>query len=137
MKIRFTALTAGLCLLASLSFAVRPHIYAYKEARIVLATVKHIATGNFTRHHGTITAANAAGGAGGAGGAGTAAAAGTEAERYRNVGFTTVLVEPDSGLFRGMSAVIDLRDSTPATNLILKDEVAQHIALEQRGGFGG
>ncbi len=48
-----------------------------------------------------------------------------------------MLVEPDSGLFRGVSAVIDLRDSTPTNNLILKDEVAQHIALEMRGGFGG
>jgi imidazolonepropionase-like amidohydrolase len=85
-------------------------------------------------------AAPAAGGGRGGAAAATAAAtapAGTEAERYRNVGFTTVLVEPDNGIFRGESAVIDLRDSAPVTALIVRDHAAQHISIAAGGGFGG
>src|SRR5437764_1273822 len=59
MKIRFTALTAGLCLLASLSFAERPHIYALKDARIVVAPGKVIAKGNVIIRDGLIVAAGA------------------------------------------------------------------------------
>jgi imidazolonepropionase-like amidohydrolase len=232
MTSRLITLAAVVCLLASACFAERPHVYALKDCRIVVAPGKVIAKGNVIIRDGLIVDAGpnavipadaveidasgktvyaglidaqttlgirraaapaaaagggrggnqiaallaaqnpappaaganhpiarihpetearnlispfeppaptaAAAGAGGAGGgAGAAAAAGTDAERYRNIGFTTVLVEPDSGIFRGVSAVIDLRDSTPTTHLIVKDEVAQHIALEQRGGFGG
>lgn len=61
-----------------------------------------------------------------------------ESERYRNMGFTTALAAPETGIFRGESAVIDLRDNTPTTQIILKDHVAQHISLEMTGGgFGG
>jgi len=65
---------------------------------------------------------------------------GRDAERYRGMGFTTVLTVPESGIFRGESALINLRDGAPAPDLIVKDRVAQHVALEAggfRGGGGG
>ncbi len=58
-----------------------------------------------------------------------------DAERYRNMGITTVLVAPDSGIFRGESALINLKDAVPVSELILRDRVAQHVAFEY-GGFG-
>jgi hypothetical protein len=58
-----------------------------------------------------------------------------DAERYRNMGITTALVAPESGVFRGESALINLKDATPASELILKERVAQHVAFEH-GGFG-
>lgn len=58
-----------------------------------------------------------------------------DAERYRGMGITTVLVVPESGIFRGESAFINLKDGVPASELILKDRVAQHVAFEH-GGFG-
>jgi len=81
----------------------------------------------------------AGGGRGGRGGAAAAPAATTtsDSERYRGIGFTTVLVEPDSGIIRGESAVINLRDGAPVTAIVVKDHVFQHIALASGGGFGG
>ena len=58
-----------------------------------------------------------------------------EAERYRELGFTTVLAAPDSGIFRGSSAVIQLLDDTPVAEMILRNDVAQHLAFES-GRFG-
>ena len=40
MKLRLIALVAGVCLLASLSYAERPRVYALKDARIVVAPGK-------------------------------------------------------------------------------------------------
>lgn len=81
--------------------------------------------------------AGGGGGRGGAAVAATPATTGTEADRYRNVGITTVLVEPDSGIIRGESAVINLRDNAPVTALLVKDHIAQHISIAAGGGFGG
>ncbi len=61
----------------------------------------------------------------------------TEAQRYRNIGITTVVSAPDSGIFRGESSLINLKDGLPTRELILKDQVAQPIAFEMPGGFGG
>jgi len=62
----------------------------------------------------------------------------TDSQRHRNLGFTAALVAPETGIFRGESALINLRDGTPATQIILKAHVAQHISLEMGGGgFGG
>ncbi len=58
-----------------------------------------------------------------------------EAERYREQGITAVLTAPESGVFRGSGAVILLADDTPVPELILRDDVAQHIGF-QRGRFG-
>ncbi|KAF0249465.1 MAG: Amidohydrolase [bacterium] len=56
-----------------------------------------------------------------------------DVEGFRNLGITTVLVTPTTGIFRGESVLINLRNSTSVPNLILKDSVAQHIALEFSG----
>jgi hypothetical protein len=56
-------------------------------------------------------------------------------ERYRNLGFTAVLAVPERGILRGSSVAILLRDKVPVPELILRDDVAQHVAFE-RGRFG-
>ena len=58
-----------------------------------------------------------------------------EIERYRKLGFTAVLTAPDSGVFRGTSSVILLLDDTPVPEMILRNDVCQHIGFE-RGRFG-
>lgn len=58
-----------------------------------------------------------------------------DAERYRNMGITTVLVVPEGGVFRGVSALINLKDAVPVADLLLKDSVGEHIAFES-AGFG-
>ncbi len=58
-----------------------------------------------------------------------------EVERIRNLGFTAVLATPDSGILRGISTAILLSDDRPVARMILRDDVAQHAALE-RGRFG-
>lgn len=50
-------------------------------------------------------------------------------------GFTAALTAPSSGIFRGTSAVITLRDA-PVPTLIVREGVAQHIGFS-RGGGGG
>lgn len=58
------------------------------------------------------------------------------AEKLRTQGFTLALVVPQSGIFRGTSALISLGDNV-ATDLIVKRRVAQHMNIESSGGFGG
>lgn len=58
-----------------------------------------------------------------------------EMQRVRNLGFTAVLVAPEKGVLRGRSVAIQLLDERPVTDLILRDDVAQHAALEH-GRFG-
>jgi imidazolonepropionase-like amidohydrolase len=58
------------------------------------------------------------------------------AEKLRSQGFTMALVTPQSGIFRGTSALVNLSDNT-ATNVVVKRQVAQHLNIEQSGGFGG
>jgi imidazolonepropionase-like amidohydrolase len=59
-----------------------------------------------------------------------------QAERMRELGFTTVLVVPSSGVFRGTSAAVLLKDETPVSEIILRDDVAQHLAFDHTR-FGG
>ncbi len=55
--------------------------------------------------------------------------------RYRDLGFTAGLVAPRSGIFRGSSAVILLLDDAPVSEMILAENVAQHLAFD-RGRYG-
>ncbi len=59
-----------------------------------------------------------------------------DVEAYRNLGFTTVLVTPDSGIFRGESVLINLKTAVPVSNIVLKDSVAQHVGFDF-SFFGG
>src|SRR5918992_3466399 len=56
----------------------------------------------------------------------------------RDAGITTVLVAPSRGAFRGLSALIPLRDDS-ATQYIVKSPVALHMGFQgvQGSGFGG
>jgi len=58
-----------------------------------------------------------------------------QVERYRELGFTAGLVAPRSGIFRGSSSVVLLQDDSPVADVIVADDVAQHLAFE-RGRFG-
>jgi hypothetical protein len=58
-----------------------------------------------------------------------------EAERYRNLGFTAALAVPESGVFRGRSVAILIQDDVPVSDLVLREEVAQHVGFD-RAGFG-
>ena len=55
------------------------------------------------------------------------------AEKLRGMGFTTVLVLPQKGIFRGSSAVFDLGEGTP-NDLLVKPRVAQHVTFENSNG---
>lgn len=56
------------------------------------------------------------------------------AEKLRSQGFTLAVATPQRGIFRGMSALVDLGDG-PVSDLVVKRTVAQHISFEQSGGF--
>lgn len=58
------------------------------------------------------------------------------AEKLRSQGLTLVLSVPQRGLFRGTSALVSLGDG-PASDLVIKRNVAQHITFEQTPGFFG
>jgi len=58
-----------------------------------------------------------------------------QAERMRELGFTTVLAWPGVGVFQGSSAAVLLVDDAPVSEIILHDTVAQHLSFE-RGRFG-
>jgi imidazolonepropionase-like amidohydrolase len=58
------------------------------------------------------------------------------AEKLRSQGLTVVLSIPQRGLFRGTSVLVNLGDG-PATDLVLKHRVAQHVTFEQTPGFFG
>lgn len=53
-----------------------------------------------------------------------------KAEALRKLGFTTALSAPDKGVFRGQSALVALGESTRANDVLLKPQVAQHLAFE-------
>ena len=50
--------------------------------------------------------------------------------RARELGFTTVLATPATGIFRGQSALINMGDSKDAKALTLKPRAATHLAHE-------
>jgi imidazolonepropionase-like amidohydrolase len=56
----------------------------------------------------------------------------------RDVGITSVLVAPSRGAFRGLSALVPLRDES-ATQYVVKSPVALHLGFQgaQGSGFGG
>lgn len=56
------------------------------------------------------------------------------AEKLRSQGFTLALATPQRGIFRGTSALVNLGDG-PGSELVVKRQVAQHVAFEQEGGF--
>ncbi|MGZ4967415.1 MAG: amidohydrolase family protein, partial [Chthoniobacterales bacterium] len=58
-------------------------------------------------------------------------------EKLRDLGFTSALVVPGRGTFRGTSALIDLQDGD-ANNAVVVPMVAQHVALDfDRGRDAG
>lgn len=57
----------------------------------------------------------------------------TEVRTARDQGLTSILVAPPRGLFRGMSALVPLRDDT-ATRWIVKSPVALHIGYQSVPG---
>ncbi|MDX1389004.1 MAG: amidohydrolase family protein [Acidobacteriota bacterium] len=56
-----------------------------------------------------------------------------QAERYRDLGFTVVLSVPDEGIFRGRSVAILLQDEVAVPDMVLRDDVAQHVAFDHSG----
>lgn len=55
------------------------------------------------------------------------------AREMRKLGFTTALVAPARGIFRGASALVDLQEAD-ANRLVISPSVAQHVALEINRG---
>ncbi len=55
-------------------------------------------------------------------------------DRLRQMGFTAAWVVPQTGIFRGNSAVVSLNGSDLSA-AVIRDEVAQHLTF-QRGGSG-
>lgn len=58
------------------------------------------------------------------------------AEKLRSQGFTLALSTPQIGIFRGSSALVSLGEGS-GSDLIVKRNIAQTVALEQVQGFGG
>ena len=61
---------------------------------------------------------------------------GTEIEAARNVGITTALTAPRTGIWIGQSALINLAGDTPQ-QMIVKSPVAMHVGFQRTGGAGG
>nr|WP_315485190.1 amidohydrolase family protein [uncultured Undibacterium sp.] len=59
-----------------------------------------------------------------------------DAKAVRELGFTTVLAAPSSGIFRGQSALLNLNGADNAKSLVLTTRVAQHMANELEMGRG-
>jgi hypothetical protein len=55
------------------------------------------------------------------------------AEKYRGMGFTSALVVPQKGIFRGSSAVVNLGDGTANQNLV-KAGIAEYVTFESGNG---
>jgi imidazolonepropionase-like amidohydrolase len=62
---------------------------------------------------------------------------GTDVENARNVGFTTALTLPRTGIWIGQSALINLSGETPQ-KMIVRSPVAMHVGFTPlRGGYPG
>ncbi|MEM8960836.1 MAG: amidohydrolase family protein [Acidobacteriota bacterium] len=59
-----------------------------------------------------------------------------KAERLRGAGFTTAVIAPEEGLFRGSSTLVNLA-ATPSGASILDPRVAQNVTVQSNPGFGG
>lgn len=55
------------------------------------------------------------------------------AEKLRGMGFTTALVVPQKGIFRGTSAVFNLGDDSP-NQMLVKSRIAHYITFENSNG---
>ena len=67
----------------------------------------------------------------------TIRAGGNEIESSRNVGLTTALTAPRSGIWMGQSALINLSGETPQ-QMIVRSPVAMHVSFTPlRGGYPG
>ena len=60
-----------------------------------------------------------------------------DAKALRALGFAAAVAAPESGILRGQSALIALRDAGNPKDLLLAPRVFQHAALEVAMGFGG
>jgi imidazolonepropionase-like amidohydrolase len=60
-----------------------------------------------------------------------------DTKALRNLGFAAAVAAPDVGILRGQSALIALRDSGDAKDLLLAPRSFQHAAFEPAAGFGG
>ncbi|MFO0028369.1 MAG: amidohydrolase family protein [Pseudomonadota bacterium] len=60
-----------------------------------------------------------------------------DAKALRALGFAAAVAAPDSGILRGQSALIALRDAIHPKDLVLAPRVFQHAALEAAMGVGG
>ena len=62
---------------------------------------------------------------------------GTEIESWRNIGITTALTLPRTGIWMGQSALINLAGDTPQ-EMIVRSPVAMHVGFTPlRGGYPG
>jgi imidazolonepropionase-like amidohydrolase len=62
---------------------------------------------------------------------------GTEIESWRNIGITTALTSPRTGIWIGQSALINLDGETPQ-QMIVRSPVAMHVGFTPlRGGYPG
>ncbi len=128
--------------------AVGPAVAIPADARVVDLAGKTVSPGliDLTSSLGLPTPAAGGGGPGGGGGGAAAASGprGLEPERdaarefkaapadvkpLRDAGIAAVLVAPSRGLFRGMSALIPLRDSVNDSEVI-RSQVAMHIGYQ-------
>ena len=55
-------------------------------------------------------------------------------ETYRKLGFTSAIIVPDDGIFRGSGALVSLGDIKLNESLIC-DNIAQYIAFQTRGNY--
>ena len=132
------------------------------DARVLDLSKRTVAPGlidltSTTGLSGAAAPAPAPGGRGGGGGGGGAAPAGgsaftgfeanrvvadelkvspADARSAREAGVTAALVAPARGAVRGLSALIPMRDSAGA-NDVIKSPVAEHFGFSGGGGFGG
>ncbi|MDX1387787.1 MAG: amidohydrolase family protein [Acidobacteriota bacterium] len=61
-----------------------------------------------------------------------------QVERYRNLGYTVALAVPEDGIFRGRSVAILLQDDVAVADMVLRDDVAQHVGFGRaRGSYPG
>jgi imidazolonepropionase-like amidohydrolase len=55
-------------------------------------------------------------------------------EEYRKLGFTSAVVVPDDGIFRGTGSLVSLGDEKLNESLI-SDDIAQYMAFQTRGNY--
>jgi imidazolonepropionase-like amidohydrolase len=129
--------------------AVGPAVPVPADARVLDLAGKTVTPGllDLTSSLGLPAPATPGGGGGGGGGAAPASGAprqglsperrvadelrltATEMKPLRDAGITAVLVAPSRGLFRGLSALVPLRDDAGA-GTVIRNQVAEHIGYQ-------